>query len=154
MNFLKNFLLVFIFFCSFIQKVDAATRGGCIPGTYLIQEGNGALSLWTFFKDGAIQSASSAQGSFNFSDAQGAWKQKNSRKATTVMIDFTYGGNTTPAAIARVEAEFTFSKKCDTVEGTFELRFFDPQSEDPLHPETDSGDPISDTFTGRRIIAK
>jgi hypothetical protein len=33
----------------------------------------------------------------------------------------------------------TFSKQCQRVEGSFELRFFDPQKEDPLAPMTDTG---------------
>ena len=131
-----------------------AVQGGCIPATYLIQEAAGAQSLWTFSKDGTIQIASSAQAALNFSDAHGAWKPSGSRKAKATILDFSYGPNPPPNAVARIDAELTFSKKCSTVEGSFELRFFDPETEDPLDPESDSGDALSDTFTGRRVTTK
>jgi hypothetical protein len=70
-------------------------------------------------------------------------------------LDFTFGtpvnGRAPPAEIARVDALLTFSKQCQRVEGSFELRFFDPQQEDPLEPMTDTGDVVVMTFTGRRL---
>jgi len=146
--------LILIMLCTF-SPVHAASKGGCISGTYLIQEGSGTQSLWTFSKDGTIQSASSAQGPLNFSDAHGAWKQTRSREANAIFIDFNYGdadnGGFPPSGIARVDAQLSFSKKCTQVQGSFELRFFDPETEDPLDPSTDTGGPLSDTFTGRRV---
>jgi hypothetical protein len=150
----KLFLLI-ILFC-FLSPLHAASKGGCIPGTYLVQESSGTQSLWTFSKDGTIQSASSAQGALNFSDAQGAWKQTRSREAKATFLDFNYAGADNggfpPSGIARVDTQLSFSKKCTQVQGSFELRFFDPQTEDPLDPSTDTGGPLSDTFTGRRVI--
>jgi len=70
-------------------------------------------------------------------------------------LDFTFGNQVNdgvpPASIARVDALLTFSKQCRRVEGSFELRFFDPQSEDALDPTTDTGDVVFSTFTGRRL---
>lgn len=151
---MRKFFPLIMLFCS-LSPIHAATERGCIPGTYLVQESSGTQSLWTFSKDGTIQSASSAQGALNFSDAQGAWKQTRSREAKATFIDFNYGGSDNggfpPSGIARVDSELSFSKKCATVEGSFELRFFDPETEDPLDPSTDTGGAISDTFTGRRV---
>jgi hypothetical protein len=136
----------------------AAAKGGCIPGSYLIVENSGSQSLWTFSSDGTVQSASSAQGAVNFSDAQGAWKQIRSGKAKLTMIDFNFSnsnvnGGFPPASVARVDATLEFSKKCNEVHGIFEVRFFD-ETEDPLDPTTDSGAPIIDSFNGRRITTK
>jgi hypothetical protein len=39
---------------------------------------------------------------------------------------------------------------CDEIEGDFLLRFFEGD-EDPLDPSTDTGEPLSDTMTGRRV---
>lgn len=151
----KFFLFLTLMVLGTFSPVHAASKGGCIPGTYLVLEGSGTQSLWTFSKDGTIQTASSAQGSLNFSDAHGAWKQTRSRVAIATFIDFNYGGADNggfpPTSIARVDAELSFSKKCVTVAGSFELRFFDPETEDPLDPSTDTGGSLSDTFTGRRV---
>ena len=147
-----SFILLFYGSVSFAEV--EVVKGGCIPGTYLMQEGAGAQSVWTFSREGTVQMASSAQGPLNFSDGHGAWRPSGSRKAKVTILDFTYGQNPPPDFVVRVDAELVFSKKCSTVEGNFELRFFDPQSEDPLDPESDSGDPLSDTFTGRRVTTK
>ena len=135
----------------FASSVFAETKSGCVPGTYLIQESSGALNLLTFSREGTVQSASSAQGVLNFSDAQGAWKQSRSLVVKATWLDFTYGNSTSPASIARVDAQLLFSKKCATLQGSFELRFFSPDTEDPLDITTDTGEPITDTFTGRRV---
>jgi hypothetical protein len=132
----------------------AETKGGCIGGTYLVQEGSGAQSLWTFSKDGTVQFASSAQSALNFSEGHGAWRQPRSRVAKATILDFTYGPTSSPEEIARVDAQITFSKKCLTMEGSFDLRFFDPDTEDPLDVNSDTGQPVSDTFTGRRVTAQ
>ena len=43
---------------------------------------------------------------------------------------------------------------CDNIAGTLEVREF-TGSEDPLDPDTDTGDPIAtDTVTGRRVKAR
>jgi hypothetical protein len=146
----RAFLLLLIF----TSASFAAEKGGCIPGSYLMHEAGGAFSLWTFTKEGTIQMASSAQGPLNFSDGHGAWKQTGSRKAKTSFLDFNYGQAPPPDAVARVDAVLTFSKKCTTVQGDFELRFFDLASEDPLDLNSDTGDPIPVAFTGRRITTK
>ncbi len=39
---------------------------------------------------------------------------------------------------------------CEQVEGEFELRFFEA-GEDPLHPDSDTGDALMDSFDGRRL---
>jgi hypothetical protein len=129
----------------------AITNGSCIPGSYLVKEGSGTWSIWTFSKDGTVEFSSSAQGAFHFSDARGAWRKTRSLEAKLTLLDFTFGATPQPDSIARVDATFSFSKKCTTLEGNFELRFFDPVTEDPLDINSDSGDPVSDTFTGRRI---
>jgi hypothetical protein len=129
-------------------------KSGCIAGTYLVVEASGAQSLWTFSKDGTIQSASSAQGAFNFSQAQGAWKQTGERTVHATFLDFNYDTNTPPLSVARVDTIATFSGKCTRVEGSFELRFFTTGIEDPLDPSSDTGSPITDTFTGRKVFPR
>jgi hypothetical protein len=162
-NFMRSFIRRSIFFSLFIlciaQILQAASKGGCIPGAYLVIEGSGTQSLWTFSNDGTIQIASSAQGALNFSDGHGAWAQSRNGKARATVLDFNYSnsslnGGFPPSGIARVDAALSFSKQCNRVEGSFELRFFDPETEDALDPSTDSGNPLSDTFTGRRILVK
>ena len=54
------FLLVASLF-AFAVPAGAAGVGGCIPGVYLVQEGSGTQSLWSFSSDGTIHSTSSAQ---------------------------------------------------------------------------------------------
>jgi hypothetical protein len=153
LNLFRSIFAIFLFLI-YASSSFGAAKGGCIPGTYLMREAAGAQSLWTFSRDGNVQMASSAQGPLNFSDGHGAWKQTGSRKAKATFLDFNYGQAPPPDAIARVDSELTFSKNCSTVEGSFELRFFDPSAEDPLDPESDTGDPLTDTFTGRRVTPK
>ena len=149
------FVFAVIFTFCFIGNAHSNDLGGCIHGSYLFQEGSGTQSLWTFSKDGTVQTSSSAQGALNFSDAYGAWKQTRSWHATAIVLDFNYNGSIgngfPPSSIARVDAVLSFSKNCKNVQGSFELRFFDPETEDPLDRNSDTGTPISDTFTGRRI---
>ena len=44
----------------------------------------------------------------------------------------------------------TVGSGCDNVAGTITLRFFEA-GEDPLNPASDTGQPITETFTGRRV---
>ena len=147
-----KFLLSFLFMIA-VGNVFAAPSASCIPGAYLVKEGSGTYSLWTISRDGTIQSSSSAQSVFHFSDAHGAWRQTRSLEAKATLLDFTFGVATPPDSIARVDITFQFSKKCTTLEGSFAVRFFDPNTEDPLDVNSDTGDPVTDTFTGRRIKA-
>jgi len=130
----------------------ASGKSGCITGTYLVQEGSGTQSLWTFSNDATIHVASSAQGPFNFSDLLGVWKQTGQKTIHTTLLDFNYAATPPPAAVARVDAVATFSNTCTRMQGSFELRIFTPGSEDPLDPTTDTGSPITDTFTGRKLF--
>lgn len=153
------FFAFWILMIAFLSSANSAPSGGCIPGAYLVQKGSGTQSLWSFSKDGTIHITSSAQGALNFGDGYGAWKQKRSRQAKATILDFNYNESPVnngfpPSAVARVDAGLSFSKNCKEVQGSFELRFFDPETEDPLDPGTDTGSPISDTFTGRRIDSK
>jgi hypothetical protein len=152
-----SFVFFILLLCP-VSPVHSATSGGCIPGTYLVQEGSGTQSLWSFSKDGTIHITSSAQGALNFGDGYGAWKQKRSRQAKATVLDFTYNQTPVnngfpPSAVARVDAVLSFSKNCKDVQGSFELRFFDPETEDPLDPDTDTDSPISDTVAGRRVVS-
>lgn len=126
-----------------------------MPGTYLIKQADGTQSLWTLSKHGAVHITSSAEAALQFSHEQGIWKQHGSNTVKTMSLDFNFGPQVNdgvpPASIARVDALLTFSKTCRKVEGRFELRFFDPQSEDALEPTTDTGNAVSGMFTGRRL---
>ena len=146
----------FVLFLCFAGPVHSATSGGCIPGTYLVQEGSGTQSLWSFSRDGTVHITSSAQSALHFGDGYGGWKQTRNKQVKATVLDFTYsespaGNGFPPSAVARVDAVASFSKNCKNVHGSFDLRFFDPAGEDPLDPKTDTGGPIADTFTGRRV---
>ncbi len=144
---------------AFEVSAGAAGSGGCIPGVYLVQEGSGTQSLWSFSSDGTIHSTSSAQGALHFGDGYGAWRQERGQQVRSTFLDFSYNsspidGGFPPSSVARVDAVSTFSERCAEIHGTFELRFFDPATEDPLDRATDAGSPIPDTFTGRRVTAQ
>jgi hypothetical protein len=149
------FVFVVSLFCCVVPGFSA-TSGGCIPGVYLVQESSGTQSLWSFSGDGTIHTTSSAQGAFHFGDGYGGWKQTRHQQVGSTFLDFTYnpsptGSGVPPSAVARVDALSSFSEHCAEIHGTFELRFFDPVSEDPLDRATDTGEPVVETFTGRRV---
>jgi hypothetical protein len=121
-------------------------------GTYLITEsGTGALSTWVLEKDGVFLSIDSSQRSGNFSDQQGAWEKDGNQGIKGVLLDFDFGASGAPINIGRNDITMhTVGSGCDNVAGTITLRFFEA-SEDPLNPASDTGQPITETFTGRRV---
>lgn len=120
-------------------------------GTYLIQEGGGATSLWTLEADGAFLGTSSAQPLFNFSGQQGVWDKDGSAGAKAVILDFSFNGSGGLINVGRVDISLhTVGQGCANIAGSFSVRFFEA-GEDPLEPSTDTGTPITDTFTGRRL---
>ena len=131
----------------------ADADGGCFQGTYFVRESSGTQSLWTFSQDGTYQSASSAEAARSFGHIQGAWEKTRDRELRSTGLAFTFsGGNgdvgVPPLRTARVDAAMSFTHKCEEMEGTFEVRFFDPD-DDPL---SEPGEFVfSDTFTGRRV---
>ena len=123
----------------------------CFIGTYLIEEGSGTISLWTFGARGTIIVTSSEQKELSFSTEHGSWEKSGSRQAKSTMLDFSFGEEGELSNLARVDVTTNFiGINCDEVEGSFTLRFFD-KDEDPLNPDNSNGEPISDTFTGRRV---
>lgn len=150
---------LFLFFAiSASGPVDA--RDSCMAGTYLVKEGSGTQSLWTLSDDGTLQITSSSQIVFNFSHIQGAWRQTKRHHARAVGLDFNFmtepvGNGVPPASIARLDISLSFSRNCREMQGDFELRFFDSETEDPLDLSTGPGAPTSqDTFEGRRVRVK
>lgn len=138
---------------------QAGPEGGCVPGVYLVKESSGTQSLWTFSGDGTIHTTSSAQGALQFGDGQGEWKKARGKQVKSTVLDFSYspspvGSGFPPASIARVDAVSSFSRDCKDIHGSFELRFFDAQTEDALDPATDTGSPLAETFTGRRVSSR
>lgn len=148
-------------FCLVVSFTGLAPRGleakdGCVPGSYLVEQSDGTQSLWTLTADGTLHITSSAEAALGFSHEQGIWEAKGPRRVAAVALDFNFvlaapGSGVPPAAVARVDARLAFSKKCTLLKGSFELRFFDVDTEDPLDPSTDLGDSISETITGRRL---
>ena len=135
---------------SSIAVADSGFPRSC-AGTYLIQEGSGTKSLWTLGADGVFLGTSSAQPSFNFSNQQGVWDNDGDHGAKAVILDFSFDSPGTLINIGRVDiALHTVGDGCANVAGTLSLRFFEA-GEDPLHPSTDTGSAIPDTFTGRRL---
>src|SRR6266404_3717015 len=116
----------FVLLLAFARPVHSATNGGCIPGTYLVQEGSSTQSLWSYSQDGTVHITSSAQSALHFGDAYGAWKHMRSKRVKATVLDFSYtqspGSNGfPPAAVARIDAVSSFSQTCKDVQGSFEL---------------------------------
>lgn len=133
---------------------NADTFPKCFIGTYLLEEGDGTKSLWTFGARGTIIATSSSQKALSFSTEHGSWEKSGRKQAKSTMLDFSFGENGELINIARVDATINFNgKNCDEIEGEFTLRFFEP-SQDSLNPENSNGEPITDTFTGRRVNSK
>jgi hypothetical protein len=143
----------FLMNSSIVSSRDTEAQGGCFRGTYLVVEGSGTQSLWTLSQDGGFQVTSSAERAFSFSHIQGVWKKTGARDATARGLDFNFketavNGGVPPAQIARLDIVIRFADRCEEMEGSFELRAFNP-NDDPL----DSNTPAiaSDTFFGRRV---
>jgi hypothetical protein len=130
----------------------AGTQGGRLSGTYLVVEGSDTQSLWTLSQDGGFQITSSAERAFGFSHIQGVWKKSGARDGRARGLDFNFketpvNGGVPPSQITRLDIVMRFAERCDEMEGSFELRAFNP-NDDPL----DSNTPAiaGDTFFGRR----
>jgi len=135
----------------FPELSHAAKFPKCFIGTYLIEEGSGTISLWTFGARGTIIVTSSEQKELSFSTEHGAWEKSGGRQAKSTMLDFSFGEDGKLTNIARVDATTNFiGSTCNEIEGSFTLRFFD-KDENPLNPDNSNGEPITDTFTGRRV---
>lgn len=123
----------------------------CFVGTYLVNEGGGTKSLWSFGDRGILLITSSAQPSLNFSNGQGAWIRSGKLEASAVLIDFSFDNEGSPIYIARVNSDIRFQdKKCDAIDGEFTVSFFDIGI-DPLDPDAIPESIISDTFSGQRV---
>jgi hypothetical protein len=143
----------FLLNSTIVGSRDTGAQGGCFPGTYLVIEGSGTQSLWTLSHDGAFQVTSSAERAFGFSHIQGVWEKTGARDAKARGLDFNFNespvnSGVPPSQIARLDIVMSFAEKCEEMEGSFELRVFNP-NDDPL----DSNRPVaaSDTFSGRRV---
>ena len=143
----------FLLNSTIVGSRDTAAQGGCFPGTYLVVEGSGTQSLWTLSHDGALQVTSSAERAFGFSHIQGVWKKTGARDAKARGLDFNFSetpvnSGVPPSNIARLDIVMSFADKCEEMEGSFELRVFNP-SDDPL--DSNGSVAASDTFSGRRF---
>jgi hypothetical protein len=144
----------FLLNSTIVSSRDTGAQGGCLPGTYLVVEGSGTQSLWILSHDGAFHVTSSAERAFGFSHIQGVWKKTGARDAKARGLDFNFNetpvnSGVPPSQIARLDIVMRFAEKCEEMEGSFELRVFNP-NDDPL----DSNGPAEafDTFSGRRVI--
>ena len=128
-------------------------------GTYLIEmtpgpAGHGAQHLWTLTKDGALLGTSSTQRVFHFSDAQGVWERDGDQGVKAVWLNFSFDPDSDEVSnITRRDITLhTVGRGCDNVAGTSTLRRFEAgTTEDPLDPASDTGEPVTQTFTGRRV---
>ena len=126
----------------------------CFVGTYLVDEGNGTKSLWSFGDRGVFLITSSAQHSLNFSNGQGAWIMAGKLRVSVISVDFSFETDGGLANIAKVSADVTFTDdKCSEVEGKFTVTFY-ATDVDPLDPDSVPENAVSDTFTGRRVKAE
>jgi len=125
----------------------------CFIGTFLVQEGNGAQSIWTFGPGGVLFIISSAQEALNFTDEQGAWKKTGKREAVGTTLDFSFDPDGSLANIAKVNSDITFTgRSCSDIQGQFTVSFYAP-GVDPLDPDSTPENVVSDTFTGKRVQA-
>jgi hypothetical protein len=123
----------------------------CFVGTYLVDEGNGTKSLWSFGDRGVFLITSSAQSSLNFSNGQGAWIRAGKLRVSVISVDFSFETDGGLANIAKVNAEVTFTDNtCGEAEGEFTVSFYTTDV-DPLDPNSVPENVVSDTFTGRRV---
>ncbi len=125
----------------------------CFIGTFLVQEGNGAQSLWTFSPGGVMFITSSAQEALSFTDEQGAWKKTGKREAVATALDFSFNPDGSLANIAKVNSDIIFTgRSCGNIEGSFTVSFYAP-GVDPLDPDSTPENVVSDTFAGKRVQA-
>lgn len=125
--------------------------GKHVAGTFYVQEGEGAISLWTFNSDGTMTGSSSAQAALDFGPQHGTWKRIGPREIAAVHLDFSYGESGSLKNVARVDYIVRFHRNLSRIEGELTVRFFDPETEDPLDLSTYTGEPVTDTFSGRRL---
>ncbi len=125
----------------------------CFIGTFLVEEGSGTQSLWTFGPGGVMFITSSAQKALDFTDEQGAWKKAGKREAVGTTLDFSFNADGSLANIAKVNVDVTFSGRgCAGIDGGLTVSFYAP-GVDPLDPDSVPENVVSDTFTGRRVQA-
>jgi hypothetical protein len=150
-RFVPTLLAAFLLLGSSAALPAAGFPASC-AGTYLMAEGGGATSLWTFEADGTFFATSSLQALIHFSDQQGSWEKDGSRGAKGVVLALVFDDTGALLNVSRVDVSLhTVGSGCDNIAGSLEVREF-TGSEDPLDPSTDTGDPIAtDTFTGRRV---
>jgi hypothetical protein len=131
-------------------RPDDRDFGAC-AGTYLIDEGSTSLDLWTFHRDGTLVNTSLGEQIFNFSTQHGSWKTVGPLSAQAIQLDLHLAEDGGFASIGRVDINIhAVGRNCDQVAGDFSVRLFEA-GEDPFDPSTDSGEPFTDTFTGRRV---
>lgn len=148
------FLLLLICNISCEENSIAQEFPECFTGTYLNVEGSGTQSLFTFTADGSFIGVSSAEQILNFSTELGSWIATSSDMAKAVFLDFSFGDAGELVNIARVDLDIEFTgNNCEETDGSFEIRFFE-DNEDPLDISTDTGEVISDTFSGRKIVVE
>ena len=112
-------------------------------GTYLIEEDGGARDFWTFAADGTFFGTTSTQPLFNFSNQQGSWSKDGNDGAKGVLLAFVFDDDNTLLTTARIDISFqTVGVGCAEIAGALEVRTFE-DSEDPLDPTTDTGEPIA-----------
>ena len=130
---------------------DSQITPECVVGTYLVFQGSGIKSLWTFTSGGNLIVTSSAQSAVNFSTQHGTWEIAGPEEIRATLLDFSFDDQGDLINIARVDIVVNFTDTgCDEIEGDFSFRFFEAD-EDPLDPSTDTGEPLSDTITGWRL---
>ncbi|NIU87430.1 MAG: hypothetical protein GWN56_09120 [Nitrosopumilaceae archaeon] len=144
-------MIISIHISSCNNNTQAEDFPECFVGTYLNEEGSGAKSICNLSDDGTFNGQSSTEQVFNFTGQLGTWRSTGINTAEILMIDFSFDEEGNFANTARIDIEIEFNgENCEETEGSFQLRFFE-EDEDPLDISTDTGDPIEDTFTGRKV---
>lgn len=152
----KDLLIISLALSFMFFSVPSLVEADCtdeIAGTYLVQDNNGDQRLWTFTQDGTILGTSSVEPKFSFSNQQGDWEASGNNGVAAVIMNFGFDKDNNLSYIGRLTATLKFDDNCRTFAGTYVLRKFQPP-ENPMKPETDTDEPITDTFKGQRISAK
>lgn len=144
-------LLASILFSTEDARAGSKSFPKCFIGTFLVDEGSGTKSLWTFGGQGIFFITSSAQEALNFTDEQGAWKKTGQRRAAVVALDFSFDPDGGLANIAKVNTDVTFTgHDCGGIQGEFTVSFYAPDV-DLLDPASVPENVVSDTYTGKRV---
>ena len=81
------------------------------------------------------------------------WERDGHKGVKAVWFNFSFDARGEVSSVTRRDITLhTVGRGCDNVAGTSTLRRFEADTtEDPLDPTSDTGESVTQTFTGRRV---